>query len=164
MLPREDIAAALFTLTAPLSNRLSPAGPFTTLSRRIVPAAQAQQLCPALFQMQDDERVLQDQRQLRGQYASNFSFFWIIYAVSTPDTSVAPSSALNPLVDAALSVLPPANVPFTVDGIGCVLAWDQGRVNYIEGIIADVSIAEIPITVSVPWASNVADPDDGVQR
>lgn len=148
MLPREDIAATLFALTDPL-------GQFKTRSRRIIPIAQvtAAQM-PALFQMQDDENIMQDQRTLSGMYASIFRFYWIIYAFSPQDQKTAPSSILNPLVDAVLGVLPPAvSVPLIVDGVGCDFSWDIGKVNYIEGIVVGTSVAEIPIAIRVPWAT-----------
>lgn len=147
MLPREDIAATLFALTDPL-------GQFKTRSRRIIPIAQvtAAQM-PALFQMQDDESVIKDQRTLAGMYASMMRFYWIIYASSPQDQKTAPSSILNPLVDAVLATLPPSNVPFVVDGVACPLAWDAGKVNYIEGIVVGTSVAEIPVVISVPWAT-----------
>lgn len=153
MIPREHIAQAVFDLSAPLSASLSPTGPFVTRSRRIIPVTQMQtSQLPALFQMQDNESQIAEWIQLKGDYASLFLYYWIIYAAAPVAVSEPSSPALNDLVDAALSVLPPANVPFVVDDVRMPIGWFQGKVNYIEGIVEGASVAEIPIYVKVPFA------------
>lgn len=151
MLPREDIALALIALLAPLQSTSPPL--VATLSRRIVPAVQIQPAqCPAVFQVISDEHVQEGQRTLEGMYVSVMGFDWMVYAYSAPSTSTAPSSVLNPIVDAVLGKLPPAGVPFVVDGVAMPLFWD-GTIDYVDGMIANISIARIPVKVMVPWAT-----------
>lgn len=154
MLPIEDVAAALFALAQPLlaGSTPPPAGQFARMSRILLPAAQLQPPdSPALFQVQVGGSPVV--KTMEGLYAFRMTFDWVIYAYSQ-DESIPPSQVLNPMVNAALSVLPPeTNLPFTVDGIPCPFSFD-GELQFVEGIISNISVAVIPIVVLVPWATN----------
>jgi hypothetical protein len=149
MIPREDVAAAVFALLAPLTLGSPPL--VKTVSRRIQPAAQMQPgAMPAVFQVQMDETVESISRTLEGMYVTVMNFEWFVYAHSS-DPNASPSSVLNPIVDAVLGCLPAAlQVPFVVDNVPMPLFWD-GSIAYVEGIIMDMSIARIPVKVKVPW-------------
>lgn len=148
-LPREDVAAGLFSLLAPLVNN-----PFAIVSRRLIPAMQvAPQNTPCIFQMQDREVRQKGWDTFRGDYVSAFWFVWVVYSQATPavDQATPPSISLNNAVTAALSVIPPTQSALVIDTVQCPFLWD-GTINYVEGVIADKSVAEIPICVLVPYA------------
>ena len=126
MIPRESIARALFALTEPLSAQLSPPGLFITRSRQIIPAPQVPAgSMPALFQIQDVESPMEDQRTLAGEYASGFRFVWYAYTAASADPSGEPPSATAPQIATEKNAM-----RLTGQGLNVFM---KGRMGYLRG-------------------------------
>jgi hypothetical protein len=154
VLPREDVAQAVFALLAPLA-ATSPKI-VTTLSRSIVPITQAQpSACPAVYQVQPEDRG-QSFRTTEGLYAKTMVFEWWIYVAAPSDSAVPASALLNPILDAVESALDPytsMQLPFVVDGVQLPIFWD-GKIPRLDPVpgIAQFGAAYLEIHVIIPPA------------
>jgi hypothetical protein len=138
---REAVHAALFA-------RVAQATGVVTASRRLThwsEMAPAQQ--PALFQVQKGEEIaarhgLPLRRKL--------SFHIYLYAASG-DPAVAPSSLLNPLLDALEAALAP-DPGQPVQNLGGLAehVWIAGSVETDEGTLGDQAVAIVPVEILLP--------------
>jgi hypothetical protein len=139
MIPnREAIYAALFA-------KVSAAAHFVTTSRRlrhwgdVKPGEQ-----PALFQSQVNESASP-----KLGYPTKWTMNVRLYVyVQSPQNSPAPSSALNPLLDAVEAALAPDPVTNrqTLNG-ACYHCAINGTIETDEGTLGVQSVAIIPLTI-----------------
>jgi len=68
--------------------------------------------------------------------------------VREPDTTQAPSTALNALIDAACSVLQPA-APFARNTLGGLVEYVaiDGDIEVFEGVLGDRALAILPLKI-----------------
>lgn len=138
---REEIYSAVFAkLTALLP------GTFKTASRRLrhIETMQHEEM-PAVFQVQQDESF--DARpNLPTKKVLNVE--WWIY-VGEPNESAAPSSQLNPVLDAVDGVLGQDGAGLDVETLGGRVfnAKISGKVEIIEGVLGDRALAIIPVRI-----------------
>lgn len=138
---REPIYDALFAT-------LSGTAAFVTASRRlrhwsdVGPAEQ-----PALFVVQKSETA-QRRKGLPPKWTLAVDVF--VYA-HAPDDVTAPTTALNPLLDAIEAVLAPAD-PTATQTLGGVVehAWIAGKIETDEGVLGGQAVAIIPVEILVP--------------
>lgn len=138
---REAIYQALFVkLQAPAS--------FKTASRRlkhwsdVAPADQ-----PALFLTQRTETATATPG-LNPVWLLNVDVY--IYAHTNGDSAIAPSSILNPLIDAIVTALP-FEVVSNKQTLGGLVqhCWIEGQVQTDEGSLGDQGVVIIPIVLKV---------------
>lgn len=137
---RESIFSALFA-------QLQTIPGLQTVSRRLQNVQDmAPESMPAAFQIQGAQEM-----KFKGDVPAvgDWSASWILYASAT-DTTQAPSTQLNALVDAALAVLVPK--PYadrqTLGGLVEYAAVD-GKIDIFEGVLGDRAVAVIPIRLIV---------------
>ncbi len=138
---REQIYSALFALLEALPG-------VTTASRRL---KNIQDLppedFPAVYQLQDKQTT-----KYTGTVPTRTTLraSWLLYANSS-DVTVAPSTALNNLVDAACAVLAPIGVTQknTLGGL-VEYAGISGDIEIFEGVLGDRAIAIVPIEIILP--------------
>ena len=138
---REPIYAALFAT-------LSGAAPFISASRRlrhwsdVGPAEQ-----PALFVAQKTETA-QRRKGLPPKWTLAVDVFVYVHA---PDAVAAPTTALNPLLDALEAVLAPSD-PGATQTLGGLVehAWIAGKIETDEGVLGGQAVAIIPVEILVP--------------
>jgi len=138
---RETVYAAVFALVSSVSG-------FNTASRKVrhwADVAPPEQ--PALFQVQKMESY---EPTPRLPPKRRFSVDLYLYAHSD-DPSIAPSSILNPLIDAVEAAL----APDPVDGLqtlgGLVEhAWISTRIETDEGVLGDQAVVIVPVEILVP--------------
>jgi len=138
---RESIYAALFAQLQTISG-------LATSSRRLknVQDMQPEEL-PAAFQVQEKQS---------GKYTGTtptrltLRASWLFYAHSS-DVTVAPSTALNNLVDQASEILAPAN-PGMRNTLGGLVEYAaiSGDIEVFEGVLGDRAIAIVPIEIVLP--------------
>lgn len=136
---RETIYAALFA-------KVSAAASFVTVSRRlkhwadVSPGDQ-----PALFQAQVDETV-QTIPGLNSVFILRVDLY--IYANTAGDSTLSPSTILNPLIDAVTTALQFDRVTNkqTLGGLVeyCVV---EGRIATDEGVLGDQGVCIIPVSM-----------------
>jgi hypothetical protein len=136
---REPIYAALFAL-------LAGAAPFKVASRRLRhwtdldPAEQ-----PALFLVQKRETA----KQAEGAPAEWRAEADIYLYCQAPDDETAPSSVLNPLIDAVEAALLPqgADLATGTQSLGGLVrhCWISGAIETDEGALGGQAVAIIPI-------------------
>jgi len=138
---REAIYQALFA-------KVSGAAGFATQSRRLrhwsdVGAAEQ----PALFQVQKGETAHRDAG-LPPRWTLAVDLF--LYA-QAPDDQSAPSSVLNPLLDAIEAALTPDPVT-NLQTLGGLVAhcWIAGKVETDEGVLGGQGVVIVPIEILVP--------------
>lgn len=142
---REPIYEALFAL-------LANAAGFATASRRLrhwsdVPAIEQ----PALFMAQKSETAEQ-RRGLPTKWTCDVDVYLYCHA---PDELTAPTTVLNPLLDAveaALATLSGADIATntqSLDGLA-YHTWINGKIETDEGTLGGQSVAIIPIRITVP--------------
>ena len=137
---REPIYAALFAT-------LSSAASFVTASRRlrhwsdVGPAEQ-----PALLVAQKSETA-QRRKGLPPKWTLAVDVFVYVHA---PDDATAPTSALNPLLDAIEAVLAPVD-PTATQTLGGLVehAWIAGKIETDEGVLGGQAVAIVPVEVLV---------------
>jgi hypothetical protein len=138
---REEIYAALFAhLNAQKTNNI-----LTTASRRLRHIEECQPAeFPCAFQVQDTETA-NGRPKLPTIWTLNAE--WWVYSYE-PDTNAAPSTKLNPILDALTEALDP-EVPVTLETLsGRVYhAMISGSVEIIEGVLGDRALAIIPIKI-----------------
>jgi len=139
MTNREQIYAALFA-------KLQASASFATASRRIkalneVPPSDH----PALFQLQKGE-VANTTPNLNTVWRLNVDVF--IYVHTQGDRSIAPSTILNPLIDAVETAIAPSQINNrqTLGGLveHCFIA---GEILIEEGNLGEQAVAVIPIEI-----------------
>lgn len=138
---REDIYAAVF---AKISALLP--GTFKTVSRRLRHIEEMNhEEMPAVFQVQQDE-TFDAKPNLPTKKTLNVE--WWVY-VSAPDTSIAPSTILNPVLDAIDGVLGQDDGGLNVETLGdrVFRASVSGRVEIIEGVLGDRALAIVPVRI-----------------
>ena len=140
---REPIAVALFT-------KLQGVAQFATASRRlktwqdVTPADQ-----PALF--------LASRTELATWQAPGLGVIWqiffdaYVYVNTGTDQTIAPSTVMNPLLDAIEQVLLPDNLITNKQTLGGLVqhCWIEGRIDTDEGLLGSQGVAIIPIVVKV---------------
>ena len=141
MTSRETIYAALFSL-------LSASAGFNTTSRRLVVWDDVpQDLQPALFQNQKKE-IPTGQPGLNQVWTLTVDIF--IYAHNMGDKSTAPSTIINPLIDAVQNAIAPDPVTNKQTLGGLVQhAGIEGSIVTDEGVLGDQAVAIIPISIKV---------------
>ena len=137
---REPIYAALFAL-------VQSAAPFVTVSRRLrhwsdVGAAEQ----PALFMIQKTETA-EERRPLPVKWRASVDLY--VYA-QAPDETTAPSTVLNPLLDALEAALAPDPVSHVQTLGGLVQhCWIAGRIATDEGVLGGQSVVIVPVEILV---------------
>ncbi len=142
---REPIYEALFAL-------LAGAAGFTTASRRLrhwSDVAAAEQ--PALFLAQKSETA-ELKRGLPAKWTCDVDAYVYCHA---PDELTAPTTVLNPLLDAieaALAPQPGGDVAANAQTLGGLAyqAWINGKIETDEGTLGGQSVAIVPIRITVP--------------
>jgi hypothetical protein len=139
---REAIAAALFA-------KLQGVTTFATASRRLkswADVAAADQ--PALFL--NLRTYLYTQRPGLGP-VWEFNFDAYVYVKTDDNGDVAPSTVMNPILDAIDAVLQPDNAITNKQTLGGLVqhCWIEGRVDTDEGVLGGQGVAIIPIVVKV---------------
>lgn len=136
--PREEIYAALFA-------KLVALGLLNTTSRRLrhIEEVDPSEM-PAAFQVQQNE-ICNSRPQMPSVWTFNAE--WWVY-VSEPDTASAPSTKLNPILDAITVALDPTT-PLTLETLGGRVyhARIGGEVEIIEGVLGDRALAIFPIKI-----------------
>ncbi len=140
---REDVYSALFTI---ISAAALAAGAKTT-SRKLrhwsdVSAAEQ----PAVFQVQRTENS--DQRPgIPGKWTMNLDIF--LYVNTSDDPNAAPTTILNPIVDAIVNCLPSADPggPVTLGTNRVSHAWVSGPIETSEGVLGNQEVAIIPVEI-----------------
>lgn len=136
---REAIYAALF-------GAVGLAAGFNTKGRRYIPWSEiAPELQPALFQVQRKEAPHQ---------ITNLPASWkldvdlIIYVNTAGDLTIAPSTLLNPILDAVTSLFD-AGVPGNKQTLGGLvhIARISGTIETDEGVLGDQAFALVPIEI-----------------
>lgn len=145
---RETTYAALFALLNGLTTGGSPA--LKSASRRLLeindPTMAVENL-PAAFQVQDDQVYTKPSTSLPPKQV--WKAWWYIYAASA-DPQVAPSSILNPAIDAAVAALTPTGQGETLTLGGAVVDCAiEGNIKVFEGFMGDRCAAIIPIRIIV---------------
>ena len=141
MIAREPVFAALFAL-------LQGAAAFTTSSRRLVNVQDlAAEAFPAAYQLQGKQIV---KKAVITPPIYEMEATWIIYALSN-DPNIAPSTVLNPLVDAVLKILLPGPLSnaLTLGGLVTQCAV-SGDIDIFEGVLGDRAVAVIPLQILAP--------------
>jgi hypothetical protein len=138
---REAIYTALFAL-------VTDAASFATTSRRLrhwtdVPAAEQ----PALFQVQKSELA----KTKRGQ-PSEWTLAVDLYLYcQAPDDATAPSTVLNPLIDAIAAALAPQGLDLAanVQTLGGLVShcWLAGKIETDEGALGGQAVAIVPVEI-----------------
>jgi hypothetical protein len=142
---REPIYAALFAL-------LANAAGFATASRRLrhwSDVAAAEQ--PALFLAQKSETAEQA-RGLPTKWTCDVDAY--VYC-QAPDERTAPTTILNPLLDAIEAALAPLagnDVAANAQTLGGLAyhAWINGKIETDEGALGGQSVAIVPIRITIP--------------
>lgn len=135
---REQVYAALFA-------KLQAVPGLVTVSRRLKNVQDVQpEEFPAAFQLQERQSL-----KYQGSVPTRATLraSWLFYAYSS-DPSVAPSTALNNLVDAACSILEPGSTqqPNTLGGLVEYTAI-AGDIEVFEGVLGDRAIAIVPVEI-----------------
>lgn len=141
MISREPILAALFA-------KLQAVSTFAIASRRlqawadVSPADQ-----PALFLILRKEMVT---TQPPGTDPVSLLYCDVyLYANTGGDKTIAPSTILNPLVDAIAAALVPDNVMTNKQTLGGLVqhCWIEGEIATDEGVLGDQGVVIIPIVI-----------------
>ena len=134
---REPVYQALFDL-------LSASAGFLTTGRRLQGWEDTPEQ-PALFQMQVGEKA--EQKAL-GLTQWKLSVRVWIYARSDEASGTAPSSVLNPLVDAVCAAVAPvpAGERQTLGGLA-LNAFVDGEIRTFEGVLGRQAVAIIPVSI-----------------
>lgn len=141
MIARETIYAALFGL-------LSGSASFKVASRRLrhwddVKTAEQ----PALFMVQEGEDAVSPSTTLPAKFVMRIGIY--IYA-QEPDHNKAPSSVLNPLVDAVLTALQQiSGLDRQTLGGDVTSCQVDGKIVYDEGVLGNQAVAIIPVKLIV---------------
>lgn len=136
---REAIYAALFA-------KVSAAASFTTISRRLQHWADVSpSLQPALFQAQVEEDP-QTVPGLNTVYVLVVDLY--IYANTAGDSTLSPSTILNPLMDAVLATLAFDKVT-NKQTLGGLVEWcvPQGKIQTDEGVLGDQGVCIIRVAM-----------------
>lgn len=139
---REDIYSALFAIVRTASQNAGA----KTVSRKLrhwadVPAGEQ----PAIFQIQKGESSLQ-RRGVPAKWTLNVDLY--VYVNTTDDPDIAPSTLLNPIIDALEEVMPP-NEPDGPQTLGGLVShcWITGNLETAEGVLGSQEVAIIPVEI-----------------
>ena len=139
---REDIYKALFVL---IQTAATAAGA-KTCSRKLrhwadVPAAEQ----PTIFQIQRNETSTQ-QRGVPAKWTLNVDIY--VYVNTGKDPKAAPSTLLNPILDAIEAVMSPCEPdgPQTLGGL-VSHCWIAGTIETAEGVLGSQEVAIIPVEI-----------------
>lgn len=135
---REQIFAALFT-------KLQAVSGLTTVSRRLKNTQDIQpEEYPAAFQVQGAQKIV-----YKGAVPSvlDMEASWVLNTYSD-DPTVAPSTALNALIDAACAQLNPSP-GFDRQDLGGLVEYCavEGSIDVVEGVLGNRAVAVIPIRI-----------------
>jgi hypothetical protein len=144
---RESIYQAIFAIAAATQINSAPA--FKTTSRKWSPTRFAGEEKPALYQIQIDEEFKEAMGSKLPYVDKMLVEFYIV--VNEPDTEIATTTLLNPLIDAVIASLWPPVItvssnPQTLGG----LVQDvriAGKVDYREGLLGPNAFAVIPVRI-----------------
>lgn len=142
---REPIYSALFSaLQAAL---LAPAGPFQTVSRRWQDPAQISPADrPALFQVQKEELASTSVNGLPLNWKLTLDL--VIYSAGASDSSTAPSTELNLLLDAVEAAVRSATPGLSQSLGGRVTDCRiEGKIEIVENVQGSVALAVVPIEI-----------------
>ncbi len=151
MAPRETIYAAFYALLAAIT---AEDGSKTFKSGGRVLKAQeevALEEAPALYVLQKTEtaEVIRD---IPTRWSLEAEVY--IYVKTETQPGVAPSTQLNPLVDAVIAALGGPNQPNTPieQTLGGLVSKCRvaGAVVYGEGVLGDYGVAIVPVRITVP--------------
>lgn len=135
---REEVFAALYAELKTLPGLM-------TVSRRLVSIEDVpDENFPAAYQMQGNQKL---EFQGATPTLNAWSASWLLY-VREPDTTQAPSTALNALIDAACGVLQPA-APFARNTLGGLVEYVaiDGDIEVFEGVLGDRALAILPLKI-----------------
>jgi hypothetical protein len=141
---REDIYAALFAIV----QTAATAAGAKTCSRKLrhwddVKASEQ----PAIFQVQRTESSNQKLK-VPAIWTLNIDLY--VYVNTSDDPRAAPSTLLNPIIDALEAVMPPdeekAGGPQTLGGL-VSHCWIAGTIETSEGVLGDQEVAIIPVEI-----------------
>jgi hypothetical protein len=144
---RESIYQAIFALAA--TTQLGSAPAFKTTSRKWSPTRFAGEEKPALYQVQIDEDFKEALGSRLPYVDKMLVEFYIV--VNEPDTEIATTTLLNPLVDALIATLWPSAI--TVVSVAQTLGGlvqdvrIAGKVDYREGLLGPGAFAVIPVRI-----------------
>ena len=136
---REIVYSALFA-------KLQSVPGLVTVSRRLKNVQDVQpEEFPAAYQLQGEQL-----NKYTGTTPAVYTWKcdWLLYAYSA-DPTIAPSTALNNLIDAAVAVLAPPFGKQTLGGLVEYCAID-GNIHVFEGVLGDRAVAVLPIVIVLP--------------
>lgn len=144
---RESIYQALFTLAASTQINSTPA--FKTTSRKWSPTRFGDEEKPALYQIQIDEDFKEAMGSMLPYIDKMLVEFYLV--VAEQDIEIPTTTLLNPLVDALLATLWPAqltvkSVQQTLGGLVSDVRI-AGKVDYREGLLGPNAFAVIPVKI-----------------
>lgn len=139
MITRETIYSTIFTLWGSIPG-------IVTLSRRLYHWSDVpQEMQPALYQIQRNERTIQ-KRGLPTVWELSLDLY--VYTNVGNDQNAVPAIALNPILDAISTILAPD--PFsgyqTLDGL-VSHAWIDGLIETSEGALGPQEVAVVPMKI-----------------
>ena len=137
---REAVYSALFAKLQAVPN-------LKTVSRRLQNVQDVQpENFPCAFQMQGEQANKYSGTGVPTVYT--WKCDWLLYSYSD-DPTIAPSTALNALIDAAVAILAPPFGKQTLGGLVEYCAID-GNIQVFEGVLGDRAVAVLPITILLP--------------
>jgi hypothetical protein len=147
---RELIYSTLFTRLSTLTSGVSPLFMYATRNLFLWEKAAPEDM-PAILQTQRTEAVTK----VRGRppiWELKVNVFVYVYTGNLGDSSVVPSTLLNPLIDAITDALSPddlSNEAYTLGGLvsSCYI---DGTLETFEGNLGNEAMVIIPITMTVP--------------
>ena len=139
---RETIYAALFA-------KLAASASFVTTSRRLKAWSDVSPIeQPALFLAQRSETATTVARQPT-KWRLDVDVY--LYVNTGGDPAVAPSTILNPILDAIVAAMGPDNGATNLATLGGLVqhAWIEGKIQPDEGVLGDQALAIVPISLLV---------------
>jgi hypothetical protein len=101
---------------------------------------------PAVFQVQRAESSSQKLK-VPAIWTLNVDLY--VYINTSDDPRVAPSTLLNPIIDALEAVMPPDESPGGPQTLGGLVShcWIAGTIETSEGVLGDQEVAIIPVEI-----------------
>lgn len=129
-----------------LADKLVSVAGIETFSRRWKPYSDTNaQEMPALFQVQSGEKA-----EIRAGSLTKWTLtgeLWLYVSTTGDKTGSVPSTIYNPIVDAIVNILIPADLSAqTLYGLvgRCLI---EGNIKYYDGVLEEVALVSIPITI-----------------
>jgi hypothetical protein len=138
---REQVFAALFA-------KLKTVPGVVTCSRRLQNAQDMQpEQMPAAFQLQGEQNLV-----FKGSTppVNTWDATWFLYSYDS-DPTTTPTTQLNAMVEAALASLAPLGA-FDKQSLGGLVEFAAvtGKIQVFEGVLGNIAIAILPITIVLP--------------